>query len=248
MRRFAFGIKKEGRRRSAEARDMSARRPLVDPVSGQPMPATDFLMPVREAPPSAPLPNIFASITPAEALSGAIVPDAPVASNENPEALAARKHAERCESDLMYALFFSDDAGEERLRSHVNGLVAPADAPEPGLLQQLNNGWSREVRQFFVAMERVEEDEILGDPDARADRVVARTAVLLAALPHLDAFESYVASRSADRGDLNQFIEGIVMDLEASFYFYGCSSPRDLAGYVANVRALYAATARVALA
>lgn len=152
----------------------------------------------------------------------------------------AQRHQQLCQSDIMYNLLYGDD--NEALISHVKGLIDSEDTPKPGQLSLLLSPvteWSIELRDAMVMLRTIEHHPVLGQPESASLRRTVWHAILLASLPHITSFTSYVLDHSRDREGCMRFIRDCLIPSEELFFYGSADGFSDLESWVNHLRGRY---------
>jgi len=153
----------------------------------------------------------------------------------------AQRHAQLCQSDVLYGLLYGGD--NEALVSHVKGLIDAEDTPKPGQLTLMLNPvteWSAELRDAMALLRTLEDHPILGQPEQAGLRRTVYHGVLLACLPHITSFTSYVLDRSRCRDDCMRFIRDCLIKSEEEFFYGSAEGFTDLESWINHLRCRYA--------
>ena len=152
----------------------------------------------------------------------------------------AQRHQQLCQSDVLYGLLYGED--NEALISHVKGLIDAEDTPKPGQLTLLLSPvteWSAELREAMALLRTLEHHPVLGQPEQAGLRRTVWHAILLACLPHITTFTSYVLDRSRDREGCMRFIRDSLIPSEEHFFYGSADGFTDLESWVNHLRGRY---------
>lgn len=153
----------------------------------------------------------------------------------------AQQHAALCQEDILYGLLYGGN--DESLLSHVKGLIDSEDTPKPGQLTLLLSPvteWSAELRDAMTLLRTMEHHPVLGQPEHIGLRRTVYHAVLLACLPHITSFTSYVLDRSCRPDDCMRFIRNSLIRTEEDFFYGSADGFTDLESWVNHLRSRYA--------
>ena len=153
----------------------------------------------------------------------------------------AQRHMQMCKSDVLYGLLYGGD--DESLLSHVKGLIDGEDTPKPGQLTLMLSPateWSAELRDAMTLLRTMEHHPVLGQPEQAELRRTTYHAILLACLPHITSFTSYVIDHSRSREDCLRFIRDSLIRTETEFFYGSAEGFTDLESWVNHLRSRYA--------
>lgn len=153
----------------------------------------------------------------------------------------AQRHKQMCQTDVLYGLLYGGD--DESLISHVKGLIDAEDTPKPGqltLLLRPATEWSAELRDAMILLRTLENHPVLGQPEQASLRRTVYHAILLACLPHITSFTSYVLERSRCRDDCMRFIRDSLIRTEEEFFYGSVDAFTDVESWVNHLRSRYA--------
>ena len=150
-------------------------------------------------------------------------------------------HGQLCQSDVLYGLLYGGD--DEALLSHVKGLIDGEDTPKPGqvtLLLSPVTEWSMELRDAMALLRTLEHHPLLGQVEQAALRRTTYHAILLACLPHVTTFTSYILDRSRCREGCMRFIRESLIPTEEEFFYGSAEAFTDVESWVNHLRSRYA--------